>query len=286
MSVVHSRRLGPDYEPCHYGRSKVSFRGPKVEPVGRYAVCLGGNETFGRFLPRPYPAILAETGGLPVINLGCANAGLDVYVRDPSLMDIVTGAEVVVIQILGAQNMSNRFYVVHPRRNDRFLRASAALKALYPDTDFTEFHFTRHLLRSLRDAAPDRFGRVVEELRAAWVARMRGLLEQVRGRAVLLWLADRAPEDGADDLSSGDEPLLVSRQMLDALSDCGADLVEHVARPADIAADRDQMIYSQMEQAAADAMLGPRVHAQVAARLLPFFPGGGAVGPLRAGGRA
>ncbi|RMD93877.1 MAG: hypothetical protein D6811_04035 [Alphaproteobacteria bacterium] len=274
MHVASAARLGPDYQPCHYGRSKVSFRGPRVEPAGRYAVFLGGNETFGRFIERPFPALIAAAAGIAAINLGCANAGLDLYVKDPSLLEIVAGAETAVIQIMGAQNMSNRFYVVHPRRNDRFVRASATLKALYPEVDFTEYHFTRHLLMALRDQSPGCFELVVEELRAAWVARMRSLLEQVSGRAILLWLSDRAPEDDAEELSPGGEPLLVNREMLAALADTGAELVEHVASPAEIASGREAMIYSELEQAAAREMLGPRVHADVAARLAPFFGAG------------
>ena len=56
-----------------------------------------------------------------------------------------------MIQVSGAQNLSNRFHAVHPRRNDRFLRASTLLKTIYRDVDFTEFNFTRHLLTTLRD---------------------------------------------------------------------------------------------------------------------------------------
>ena len=75
-----------------------------------------------------------------------------------------------VVQVMGAQNLTNRFYTVHPRRNDRFLRAAPDLQALYPEVDFTEFHFTRHLLRTLRWSSADRFEVVAEELRAVWVA--------------------------------------------------------------------------------------------------------------------
>jgi hypothetical protein len=57
----------------------------------------------------------------------------------------------------GAQNLSNRLYTVHPRRNDRFLRASGILRTIYRDVDFTEFHFTRHMLDHLRCLSEDRF---------------------------------------------------------------------------------------------------------------------------------
>ncbi len=36
---------------------------------------------------------------------------------------------------MGAQNLSNRFYAVHPRRNDRFLRASTLMKTIFREVD-------------------------------------------------------------------------------------------------------------------------------------------------------
>jgi hypothetical protein len=64
---------------------------------------------------------------------------------------------VTVVQVLAVQNLSNPYYTVHPRRNDRFLRASARLQNLYQDVDFTEFHFTRHMLQTLQMVSAPRF---------------------------------------------------------------------------------------------------------------------------------
>ena len=44
-----------------------------------------------------------------------------VFVNEPTVIDICSKALVTVVQLMGAQNTSNRFYAVHPRRNDRFL---------------------------------------------------------------------------------------------------------------------------------------------------------------------
>ena len=78
---------------------------------------------------------------------------------------------------MGAQNMSNRFYQVHPRRNDRLTRVSTVMQAIFPEVDFSEFCFTRHLLTRLAEVAPERFPILREELQAAWTARMRTFLE-------------------------------------------------------------------------------------------------------------
>ena len=138
-----------DYSVCTYGNSKVQFRGPRCDLSGSYVACLGGTETFGKFLPDPYPALLRDVLGVPTANLGCVNAGIDVFLNEPAITDVAAGARVTVVQIMGAQNLSNRFYTVHPRRNDRFVHAAPGLRALYRDIDFTEFHFTRHLLGAL-----------------------------------------------------------------------------------------------------------------------------------------
>lgn len=64
-----------DYFPCRYGKSRLTFRGPRADTSGPYAVVLGGTETYGKFLPLPYPTRLAQETGLNIANLGCINAG-------------------------------------------------------------------------------------------------------------------------------------------------------------------------------------------------------------------
>ncbi len=77
------------------------------------------------------------------------------------------------MQAVGLANLSNTFYSVHPRRNDRFLGATPRLRALYPEMDFTDFAFARHLLHSLSALASRRFSEVTAQLH-----QMRALLLQ------------------------------------------------------------------------------------------------------------
>ena len=110
--------------------------------------CIGGTETYGRFVSDPFPALLERRLGGACVNFGSINSGLESILNDPELMRLACGAEACVVQLPGAQNLSNRLYRVHPRRNDRFLGASRMMQAIFDDVDFTQFHFTRHLLRS------------------------------------------------------------------------------------------------------------------------------------------
>jgi len=203
----------------------------------------------------------------PVVNLGAVNAGLDVLTDDPAISSAVQKADAVVFQLPGAHNMSNRFYKVHPRRNDRFLRASDIMRTIYPDVDFTEFHFTRHLLTHLTELSMDRFEILQTELRTAWVARMRRFISIVGRPVHLLWLANRTPDDGPCN-ALGSEPLLVTREMLDAISSAAASVT--VATPeSDFDPDDTRgKRFAMSEEAAARLLPGPKLHARAADALM------------------
>lgn len=262
-----------DYAPCRYGSSKIRFRGPARRVRGDYMAFIGGTETFGRFMEMPYPAMLEAQVGLPAINLGCQNAGIDAFVSSPELMDICSMAQVTVIQVLGAPNMSNRFYTVDPRHNNRFLRASKRFKEVYPEVDFTEFERTEHMLTALAQIGPDRLPALRQELQSAWVARMRTLLKQIDGKKVLLWLADHAPYSKAQGGTICRDPLFVDRAMLNAVASEADALVEVVAAPDEIAEGQRDLIFAEFEQIESKEVLGPVVHSRVTEALARIVAG-------------
>lgn len=256
-----------NYNPCRYGKSKLLFRGPRKKLEGDYIAVLGGTETYGKFVEMPFPALLEQELEIPVANLGCVNAGTDVFTNDQAVMDICSKARATVIQISGAQNMSNRFYAVHPRRNDRFLRASTLLKTIYREVDFTDFNFTRHLLRTLFDTSPEKFAMVRQELKDAWVARMKMMLTKTGSKVVLVWMADHSPDDRDGVEYLGGDPLFVDRRMLDELRPLVKDIVEVVASAEEVDAGYARMVFADMDAPTAREMLGTVVHARVADEL-------------------
>ena len=155
MSYAFPGEGALDYFPCRYGTSRLVFRGPRRSLERPFIAILGGTETYGKFVPDPYPDLVEDEVGMSVINLGCMNAGPDVFLNDPAIAEIANRAEVTVLQLMGAINVSNRYYAVHPRRNDRFLHATPLLRAMFGEVDFTEFSFTRHMLRALQASSPD-----------------------------------------------------------------------------------------------------------------------------------
>ena len=252
---------------CRYGNSRLFFRGPKRNLSGRYNAFIGGKETFGKYLDHPYPALVEAALGKTCVNFGVVNAGVDVFVNDPTIMAACATADITVIQMMGAHNLSNRFYKVHPRRNDRFLSGSPLMAALYPDMDFSEYNFTRHLLGALFERSPERFEIIRTELQMAWLARMKTLLDKIGQLVVLLWLSDQPLDDQpwtARPEPFKTEPMLVSRTMVEQLRDKVLDVVVAQTSAEALQRGTDGMSFPQGEASIASELPGVGAHEEAA----------------------
>lgn len=265
---------GLHYAPCRYGLSRIFFRGPRRQLSDPYVAFLGGTETFGKFIDRPVPALVEKEIGRTCVNFGCVNGGVDAFVNDPTIMAACHDAQLTVVQIMGANHLSNRFYSVHPRRNDRFLRASTVMQAIFNDVDFADFTFTRHMLQTLHELSPERFDIVVSELREAWVARMKNMLEQIGPRVILLWfskeeLSDRPWDERPNGLQA--DPLFIQEHMINQLRDRVLDVV--VSNPSEVALAQGTrgMFFTPMQAKAASEMLGVDCHNEAAGKLSPIL---------------
>jgi Domain of unknown function (DUF6473) len=260
-----------DYFPCQYAGSRLTFRGPRRDTGKDYIAVIGGTETYGRFVPTPYPDLLQEWLGLPVINLGCPNAGAEVFTLDPGVIATANRARAVIVQVLGAQNLSNRFYAVHPRRNDRFIGATPALRSLYRQIDFTEFSFTCHLLQALQRAGRDRFELVARELREVWVERMESLLATVAVPVILVWIGDQPPPARKTRADLIPQPMLVDADMIAAIRRRTAGYAEVVLSAHARAEGVSGMSFAPLEAPLAREMPGPAAHREVASGLAPVL---------------
>lgn len=258
-----------DYVPCRYGAAKAAFRGPARDLTQPYVAMLGGSSTFGKYVDRPFPTLVERALGKPVANLGALNAGPDFYLSDPGVMEVAGQAEVAVVQITGAEALSNPFYSVHSRRNDRFLAATPALRELFPGVDLTDIHFTRHLLQVLERSDAMAYALIVQRLKDSWLDRMRQLLAQLPKRRVLLWMADAPPPERAVSLDPA--PPFIDRAMLEALQPDISALVIATPSPRARAMARFDMTYPETEASLAACLPGAAVHAEVAAELAPVL---------------
>lgn len=271
MAYAYPGGSALDYFPCRYGKSKLLFRGPRRDLSQPYCAVLGGTETYGKFVAEPFAVRVEAETGIRMVNLGCVNAGLDVFVGDPAILDIASQARVTVLQILGAQNMSNRFYTVHPRRNDRFVQGSSLLHKTYRDVDFTEFNFTRHMLHTLQTISPDKFETVANELRTAWVARMRQLLGMIDGKTVLMWVADHQPPEPGAPINLETDPMLIDAAMIRDVVSHATDYVEVVSSDAARQTGVEGMVFGPLDEAAATLLPNPAVHDEISAALAPVL---------------
>lgn len=259
-----------DYRYVNYRGSRLRFRGPRKRRTGRYAAFVGATETFGRFVPHPFVERVEEKTGITCLNLGCVNAGIGAVMQDPSAMAICVEARLTVIEVMGAHNLSNRFYTVHPRRNDRFLRASGDLRELFPELDFADFVFTRHMLRTLRLTCPERFARVRRELTGAWIGRTRAFLETLSDRAVLFWFADRDPPPPGHGVEDGRCPLFVDREMIAKAAGRTPVIRCQPARDT-LSAATGGLVFAPEDADAARLMLGIGAHEAAADALAPLL---------------
>lgn len=267
MSFQYSSHRSLNYDPVRYGASRISFRGPKKDISGRYVAFLGGSETYGKFVEKPFAALVEQKLGLPCVNLGYVNAGIDAFLHEAEVLGIAARAEVTVIQVMGAQNLSNRLYRVHPRRNDRFLGASAAMQKLFKEIDFTEYNFTRHMLLDIASQAEDRFSFISSELRMAWTQRMLHLLDALPNRKVLLWFAEHPAPQEMQTLPLND-PWFVDRNMIDGLRDHVSAVVEFCPSDAAQRSVGHGKVFASRDWSAAQHHFGPLAHLEASDHLV------------------
>ncbi len=262
MSFQHGGTVSAAAKTCVYPGARLRSRGPLRETDRPFIAFLGGTETFGKFVPRPFPDLLEAEIDQTCINLGGLNVGLDAIAADTGLLRICRSATKVVFQVPSAINLSNFFYRVHPWRNDRFLEATSELRELFPNVDFMRINFNRHLLLQLHYVDPLKFETVRDELQAQWVVQMRQILSCLGHSIVLLWI--RTTQDDGP-LSAA--PGLLARGMVDALRPAVRDIMEVSVPLAGEADELDRMIFDPLHAPVAAQLPGPGAHAQIARRL-------------------
>lgn len=262
MSYNNISPGGLNYQPCRYGGSRVMFRGPPKPLEGKFIAFFGSTKTYGKFVERPFPALLEERLNVVCANFGRPNAGVELYLNEPFLRDVATRAAVTVIQVVSPRNMNNRLYTVHPRRNDRFVKPTRLLKSLYDDVDFADCNFNKHMLQKLHATSPERFESIVNELREAWQSRMRLLCSQIPGKTVLFYFSDRRPDTGS--VPNGTEPWFVTKSMLNDIQPLFTDFVEVIVSDEAKQRGTEGMVYDDLEMPAALQLPGPLAHQEAA----------------------
>ena len=163
------------------------LRGPKKSCKHFYGFCLGGADTFGGKVPDPFSAMLEREMGMPILNLGAQHSGAGFYSEDDAIHEIIENAQVIFTEAPSVVNQTNPFYCVHLRRNDRFVTALGPLNDLFPEADFVECHFTKHLITKPITIDAARADIVFRTLQDEWVRNLTVMRARWRAKTVVYW---------------------------------------------------------------------------------------------------
>ena len=95
------------------------------------------------------------------------------------------------------------------------------------------------------------------------------ILSQMTGKTILLWASSKQPKQTALDIDA--DPAFVTRAMVDNLRPKVTELVEVAASSEALSAGTEGMVFSDLDGAAAQTMLGPQLHREVADALGPVL---------------
>lgn len=187
------------------------FRGPRPASLnaGEYFVCIGAAQTFGCYCPKPFPTLLSERLGIPVLNMGVAGAGPAFFIRRRPFLWYANGARFAVLQVMSGRSESNSLFETD---GSEMLKRRSDGKEIAASLAYGE------LLATL---SPSEVDSVVEETRRNWIANMQKLLGLIHVPKVLVWFSIRTPEYlpryGDERELLGAFPQLVNRPMVEAL---------------------------------------------------------------------
>jgi hypothetical protein len=108
--------------------------------------------------------------------------------RDPVILMRARQAQLVVLQLMGPHLRSNRFFQVHPRRNDRVVRVMKPLRDLYPQVDFSQVVFVGQMLADLRNQDAAAYRKLQHGLQSGWVQHLRRIQKLYQTPIAFLWI--------------------------------------------------------------------------------------------------
>jgi hypothetical protein len=270
---IHAGQDSQQGDIYRFGRSRQYFRGPKPDLDAPYLAILGGSDTYGKYVERPFPVLLGPELPVQAVNWGTPDAGPTFFLKDPVILEACSRAEACVITATDAFAVSNRLYTVQQRRNGRLDTVSKTLQTLYPRVDFSRFTHVRDMLAQLQKIGPGKFNVVELEIRDAWVARVRELLTAIEAPKLLFWMAGRQPDDPApfEPAAISIGPAMVTGAMLDQLAPFADHVVTYSAPVESQMMSGTDRIFDDGEELFALRQPGGQMHREAAEVLYPYL---------------
>ncbi len=254
-----------------FGTNETLFRGQAPDLSKPYTVFLGAGETYGQYVEMPFPNLLGRELPIQCVNWGVPGGGPTHFLRDPVLQDACNKARLCVITAGHAWAISNRLYTVLHRDNSAISDVSDQLIALFPNVDVDSFERVRPMLVALQNSSPDNFKVLEMEIREAWLARMREMVERIETRTVLFVMGDHLLDDPSLSENRRIGPELVSRVMLNRLAGYVDHFVVYEASEEAQSLDGEDRIYDESDATASLSYPGERMHVEAAELLFPIL---------------
>lgn len=232
-----------DYQMCELPGTGLWFRGPFPEGLssGNYFTCVGAAQTFGCFCEAPYPQLLSQQLGIPVLNLGYGGAGPQFFNSQQALVDYINRGQFLVLQAMSGRSQSNSLFdcdgleLLKRRSDGAKLGANEAYSSLLLGPDWVKNlplqKLSRFIVRQLRTP---RLKSLINETREGWLHNQLQFLEKIKVPVIFLWFSKRSPDyvETYRSLRSlfGDFPQLVNRPLVESVRKHCNDYVEVVTQ--------------------------------------------------------
>ena len=191
MGKFYQERDGAiiDYQLYDFGDLKL--RGPKL-PHNRYIAYIGAAQTFGTYCPEPFPNIIGNKLDIGTLNFAAGGAGPTYFLSQPTILDTVNKADLVVVQVMSARSISNSVFRSLKGQNmgirlsdQEQMQSDAVFNQLLSGQDRRglDYNFISNLIK---------------ETRENYVNSMIELLEAIKAPKILLWFSVRTPEQCED----------------------------------------------------------------------------------------
>ena len=164
-----------------------TFRGPPVNTSAPYLAFIGAAQTFGRFVPTPFPRELGTRLGIPVLNLAVGGAGPRHYLAQ-NYLELINGAETVVVQIMSGRSASNSLFD-NSGSGGMIGRVRGEQSAIPAEEFFSRLQKT---------CSKSRVREIVDETRHDYVLSFVQLLRKIVAPKILFWFSTRTPQYNAN----------------------------------------------------------------------------------------
>ena len=233
-----------DYRMARLPVSDLEVRGPLPDlAAGNYITCIGAAQTFGCFCEKPWPTIVGESIGAPVLNLGFGGAGPEFFLNNDRLIELANGGQATVIQVMSGRVASNMFLEGNGRASMRLRRSGRIVSADNGWRDIWEGFHAWKRLPAFSHGVTRRFSQTLAryttipiataQSRGNWTTAYKKLLHRITTPKCLLWFSRRQPDDAPSAIGSvedylGEFPHLVNSRWLQPVIEAANEYTEVV----------------------------------------------------------